>query len=153
MPPHITEYLDFVEDKSLFILLKNGDIIIDPKMSNTLGKLYLYIYWDKYIKMGNSPSTLWNAMSSIKNETDPIRFDTHGYQANKNQMLELDSPYFLGAMAEDNLNKYWFGILRISMYLILIGIGIYFVQNMKMTDATWAHFISLSKINPFIQKN
>lgn len=153
MPPHVTEYLDFVQDKSLFIYMKNGDIIIDPKMSNTLGKLYLYTYWDKYIKMGNSPSTLWNVMAAIKNDNDPIRFDTHGYQTNKRAMLDLESPYFLGAMAEDNLNKYWFGVLRISMYIILMGIGILYVRNIAMIDSTWSHFVSLSKINPFLEGN
>ena len=149
MPPHITEYLDFVEDKSLFHYMKNGDIIIDPKMSTTLGKMYLYINWEKYIRLGNSPSTLWNAMASIKNDIDPIRFDNNGYQINKKKILELDMPHFMGLMAEEYKSKYWFGWFKIGIYVILVALGIYFVKNLDLSNSAWVQLISLSQINPF----
>lgn len=150
MPPHITEYLEFVDDKSLFIYMKNGDIIIDPKMSTAIGKLYIYIYWDKYILMGNSPSVLWNVMSSIRNEVDPIRFNTKGYQINKREMLDLESSYFLGTMANEYYNKYWLSILKICIYILFMCVGIYLVINMKLMNAIWIELEKLSKINPFI---
>lgn len=150
MPPHITEYLEFVNDKSLFIYMKNGDIILDPKMSTSLGKLYIYIYWNKYIKLGNSPSTLWNVMSAIKNDADPIRFDKHGYQINKREMLDLESSYFLGVMAEEYLNKYWFSYLKIIIYILFICLGVFFVKKIQLIDKAWAQLFEISKINQFL---
>lgn len=149
MPPHLTEYLDFVEDKTLFIYMKNGDIIIDERMSTAIGRLYIYIYWDKLIKAGNSPSALWQAMSSITNGVDPIRFNNKGYQINKPAMLELESPYFMGKMAEDYETKYWLGYFRIIVYLVLIFIGIYFVRRISLTDPLWNQLFILSKTNSY----
>lgn len=149
MPPHITEYLDFVNDKTLFIFMKNGDIIIDPRMSTAIGKLYIFVYWEKYIKLGNSPSTLYNTMASIRNDADPIRFDKYGYQTNKRQMLDLESANFLGLMGEEYYSKYWYSILKITIYIFLIGLGVYFVKLNYLDNIEWNFLMSLSKLNPF----
>lgn len=151
MPPHITEYFEFVEDKSVFGLTKNGEYIVKSNVTTTIAKLYIYFNWERYIKMGNSPSALWNVMANLKNDNDQIRFNKLGYQTTKPAMLQLDSPQFMGLIADEYINTRTINIFRIFIYIIVSCIMIFFFTlDKRTTNNVWDKLMELSKKIPFL---
>lgn len=149
MPPHITEYFEFVEDKSLFGLTENGDYVVKSNVTTAIAKLYIFFNWEKYIAMGNSPNAIWNVMANLKNDNDPIKFNKLGYQITKPTMLQLESSQFIGLMSSEYVKTQTFTFIRIFIYIIIIFMAMYFSFDFGIVNDVWNKLVSLSKRMPF----